>query len=73
MTALISRGLDMDAVLCSYELTPVPAALFDDNQMMRKQNKALLKTSLVDERDCLKEVSSIQASVVDGGALSCCF
>ena len=41
----LSRDLNIKDVL-SYELSPVPASLFDEHGIMRMQAKAALKTKL---------------------------
>lgn len=63
------RELSVKDSLC-YELTPLPTALFDDKQGMRKTNKAALGTVLKTKfPSTTSENLHVQVEVVDGGWL----
>ena len=61
------RDIDITDVL-SYELSPVPASLFDESGAMRAQSKAVLKTKLqVEQSSRIQGVPD--AVIIDGCAM----
>lgn len=61
------RDIDIKDVL-SYELSPVPASLFDESGAMRAQSKAILKTKLqVEQSSRIQGVPD--AVIIDGCAM----
>ena len=61
------RDIDITDVL-SYELSPVPASLFDESGAMRAQSKAVLKTKLQVEQSSLVQ-GVPDAVIIDGCAM----
>ena len=68
LLALIGRGIYGLATIASYELTPVPMALFDNARRMRKGVKSQLRNLIMCE-ETLNATQSHTKTVVDGGWL----